>query len=208
MNLVRAGHCLALVASLSLLFGCVSLSMSEEAQWGELLNEDIVDEPIGKKNVWAAGILDFLIPGFGHFYLGEWGSGSGLFISNVFWPLSPFWATPAAVVDTEVVNKRYTVEYYFFGPGRTVIAEKEQEAVFQEAKEYIYFQHQSGRTDITRREVTDFLFLQDFKSEHIQALDWLDLERRTGAHLVEVPSESRDVSAPPTTPSEEPTGSD
>ncbi len=164
--------------------GCTSLTMTEQAEWGHLLQEDVVDEPIKHKNVWAAGILDFLIPGVGHFYLGEMGSGGGLFLSNILWPLSPFWAVPAAVADTRVVNERYTVNYYTFGPGKAEIEKRDKAKVLNRAKEYVRLQMQRGRSSIERSEITEFLFLQDFSSEYILSLNWHELELRTGAKII------------------------
>lgn len=175
--------------------GCVSLSMTEEAEWGRLLTDDIVDEPIKHKNVWAAGILSFVIPGTGHFYLGEWGSGGGLFLSNLLWPLSPFWATPAGVTDTKTVNKRYTVEYYTYGPGKQVVEEKERQKIFGKAKGFVQLRMQNGQKDFSHKEITEFLFLQDYPTQKIMALDWHELELRTGARFA-----GADASEPQQTP--------
>jgi len=163
---------------------CAPLSMNENAQFAELMKEGVVSEPIEHKNVWAAGILDFLIPGVGHFYLGEWGSGGGLFLSNIFWPLSPFWATPAAISDTESVNVRYTVDYYTYGPGRETIAKMQNEKCFAKAKEYVVLQMQHGKNEFSRGEITQYLFLQNFSSSQISALDFTELQLRTGCSVV------------------------
>ena len=164
--------------------GCVSLSMTEEAEWGKLLNEDIVDEPMSHKSPWLAGILSFIIPGVGHFYLGEWGVGGGLFLSNILWPLSVIWGTPAGVIDTKSVNKRYTVNYYTYGPGREVIEAKEREEMFLAAKGYVKLMMQRrGNRQISQSEITDFLFLKDFDRDYITNLDWHELEYRTGAQF-------------------------
>jgi hypothetical protein len=162
---------------------CAPLSMNEQAQYAELLKESVVSEPIDHKNVWAAGILDFLIPGFGHFYLGEWGSGGGLFLSNIFWPLSPFWATPAAVADTDNVNKRYTIEYYILGPGKETIAKMQKEKCFAKAKEYIVFQMQNGKAEFSRVEITQYLYLQNFTSDQVTSLDFTELQQKTGCQI-------------------------
>lgn len=174
--------------SLLLLFalsgGCAPLSMNDHAQYADLMKEGVVSEPIEHKNVWAAGILDFLIPGVGHFYLGEWGSGGGLFLSNIFWPLSPFWATPAAISDTESVNKRYTIEYYKFGPGKEVIAKMQNEKCFAKAREYIALQMQHGKSEFSQGEIAQFLFMQNFTSSQVAALDYTELQLRTGCSIV------------------------
>lgn len=163
---------------------CAPLSMNEHAQYSELMKEGVVSEPIEHKNVWAAGILDFLIPGVGHFYLGEWGSGGGLFLSNIFWPLSPFWATPAAIADTESVNVRYTVDYYTYGPGKEMIAKIQNEKCFAKAREYVVLQMQQGKSEFSRGEITQFLFMQNFSSSQVTALDFTELQLRTGCSIV------------------------
>lgn len=174
---------LSFLLLLALSGACAPLSMSDHAQYAELMKEAVVSEPIEHKNVWAAGILDFLIPGVGHFYLGEWGSGGGLFLSNIFWPLSPFWATPAAISDTESVNKRYTIEYYKYGPGKEMIAKMQKEKCFAKAKEYVVLQMQNGKGEFSRGEITQYLFLQNFTSEQVTSLDFAELQLRTGCQI-------------------------
>lgn len=177
---------LCLVGGLFLQSACAPLSMTEQAKYSELQKEGAVTEPIQHKNVWAAGILDFLVPGFGHFYLGQWGSGGGLFLSNILWPLSPFWATPAAVADTDNANKRYTVEYYTLGPGKEEVAKLKQKKCFAKAKEYIVLGMQNGKKTFSQREISQVLFLDDFSPEEVTSIDWNQLQMVTGCKITKM----------------------
>lgn len=96
--------------------GCIHLSRTEERDWGVLLDRGKLENPIKYKKAWIAGTLDFLIPGTGHLYLNEWTASGVLFLSNIFWPLSAGWGLYAAILDTETVNKKLTIECYQVGP--------------------------------------------------------------------------------------------
>ena len=112
---------LALVCALSST-GCLAhLSMSEEREWGRLLDRGIVQEPIPFKSKGVTGFWSFVIPGVGHFYAGEPGLGVAFFLGNILWPFSPFWTLPAGLQAAEVTNKRRTVEYYKFGANAKVV---------------------------------------------------------------------------------------
>jgi hypothetical protein len=160
--------------------GCAPLTRNEEAQYAEILHDGIIAEPVQKKKTWAAGTLNFLVPGVGHFYLGEWGSGTGLFLSNLLWPLSPFWAAPAAFTATDNVNKRYTIEYFTLGEGKEIIARRKSEKCFENANEYIGLQVQNGKNDLTANEISQYLFLQGCTPETIKGIDWQALQTRGG----------------------------
>lgn len=112
---------LALVCALSST-GCLAhLAMSEERDWGRLLDRGIVQEPIPFKSQGVAGFWSFVIPGVGHFYAGEAGLGVAYFLGNILWPFNPFWTLPAGLQAAEVTNKRRTVEYYKFGAYSNVV---------------------------------------------------------------------------------------
>jgi hypothetical protein len=170
-----------LAANIFFIFGCAPLTKNEEAQYAKLLNEGVVAEPLSKKSRWAAGTLDFIIPGVGHYYLGEWGTGTGLFLSNIFWPLSPFLATPTAVVATENINKRHTVEYFTLGEGKDIVAKKDMEKCYKIANDYIAVQKQNGKNDFTKNEIVQFLFMQNCTSDNVKGIDWNILETKTGS---------------------------
>lgn len=172
--------CVLFIAAIAILnFGCAPLTKNEEIQYAKLLNDEIVSEPISKKSKITAATLSFLIPGVGHFYLGEWGSGTGVFLSNIFWPLSPFWATPTAVEATENINKRHTVEYFTLGEGKKVVAKKNIENCFKMANEYILVQKQNGKNDFTSNEVSQFLLMQNCTPETVKNIDWKVIESKT-----------------------------
>ncbi len=163
--------------------GCAKLTRNEESQYAALLNDGVISEPIAKKSTLAAGTLDFIIPGVGHFYLGEWGTGTGLFLSNILWPLSPFWATPTAVVATDNVNKRHTIEYYTLGEGKEMIANKNKEKCFNKANDYILMQKQNGKNDFSTNEISQYLFMQNCTPEIIKDIDWKVLQEKTEIYL-------------------------
>ena len=81
---------------------------------------------MGTKSPVAAGLLN-VGPGLGNVYLaigtGEkaqiWG-----FVGNLlFWPISVVWGVPQAVIDTPVINKKQTVNFYYAGPGKSKLEE-------------------------------------------------------------------------------------
>jgi len=96
--------------------GCItSLAHVEEREWGRLLDRGVVREPVAFKSQGVAGFWSFVIPGIGHFYVGEPGLGVAYFLGNLLWPLNPFWTLPAGLQACEVTNKRRTIEYYKMG---------------------------------------------------------------------------------------------
>lgn len=106
---------LAIAIALNL-SGCITtLALSEERDWGRLLEKKVVSEPIPFKSKGVAGFWSFLVPGVGHFYVGESGLGVAYFLGNILWPLNPFWTLPAGLQACTVTNKRRTIEYYKFG---------------------------------------------------------------------------------------------
>lgn len=117
---------LALVCALNST-GCLAhLSMSEERDWGRLLDRGVVQEPIRFKSKGWAGFWSFVTPGIGHFYVGEPGLGVAYVLGNLLWPLNPFWTLPAGLQACEVTNKRRTVEYYTIGAHEDTVARLQQ----------------------------------------------------------------------------------
>lgn len=111
----------AVLLSLGLVSGCVSLSHHERDQLAELRAEGItVDRPAGRyeapNKLWVAGVLNIL-PGFGNFYLGTGeGSDSVQWVFGacnlLFWPLSVVWGVPQAIIDANTLNQRDMIYYY------------------------------------------------------------------------------------------------
>src|SRR5262245_17906512 len=83
---VRMLACLAL--ALGVCTACVTPSLSDQVAYGRLVSDGVVREPIPHKSKGIAMALNFLVPGFGHFYLEEFSAGGGIFLCNVVWPLS------------------------------------------------------------------------------------------------------------------------
>lgn len=113
---MRLGRVWALLLCGCLLQGCASMAGYEKAKYRELerdLNQHglpIMEE----KDPILAGVLN-LLPGIGNVYLEQWGP----FVGNLlFWPLSPIWAVPQAVIDSYTINKKETLYFYEFGPGK------------------------------------------------------------------------------------------
>lgn len=113
---MRLERVAALLLCGSLLQGCASMASYEKAKYKELerdLNQHglpIMEE----KDPILAGVLN-LLPGIGNAYLEQWGP----FVGNLlFWPLSPVWGVPQAVIDSYTINKKETLYFYEFGPGK------------------------------------------------------------------------------------------
>lgn len=112
----RVGVILLAIVCLVNTTGCLaSLSLSEERQWGRLLDKQVVREPIRFKSKGWAGFWSAVVPGIGHFYVGEEGLGVAYLLGNLLWPLNIFWTIPAGLQATAVTNKRRTVEYFTMG---------------------------------------------------------------------------------------------
>ncbi len=116
----------AACALLCLLFlaSCSTLTPMEKNMVEELDAKGLAVPREEYKKPSAAGALN-LLPGFGNFYLaygtkegGQWVFG---FMNMAFWPFSIVWSVPEAYIDASTVNKKLTVEYYVFGPGREEI---------------------------------------------------------------------------------------
>jgi hypothetical protein len=169
----------------------MSLSKVEESEYAALLSEGVIESPIKHKRKGVTATIDFIIPGFGHlFYLGEQ-SGASLFLSNILWPFSAFWGAYAGVVDTDVVNRRHTIEYYLYGEGKQELDRTRMERTFEQALRFVEIQQQSGRQEVARGEVTAALTIAGAKPEHIHDLDWSSLEARSGVRI------TAEISAPP-----------
>lgn len=175
---------MVLLIAIVMLTGCSSLKPIESRHYYELVDDGVITKPIEHKNIWAASILNFLIPGVGHYYLEEWGAGTGLLVSNIFWPLSPIWATPAAMIDTRNVNKRYTLEHYLYGNGKSVVTKMEKEKCFKKAIAYVQLQQQVDRNDISKGELVQYLIMQEFALECIMSIDLAEIQTKTNCQIV------------------------
>lgn len=112
----KIGALLACVLCFTQTTGCITtLSLSEERDWGRLLEKEVVREPIPFKSKGLAGFWSVLIPGIGHFYAGEPGWGITYFLGNLLWPINIAWTLPAGIQAASVTNKRRTIEYYTLG---------------------------------------------------------------------------------------------
>jgi hypothetical protein len=103
------------------LTGCISLSQTEKTKLAELQAQGIRVPEETTKHPGAAGALNIL-PGFGNFYLAigtneseQWIVG---FMNLLFWPLSILWGIPEAAIDANTINKRETIYFYEYGPGK------------------------------------------------------------------------------------------
>lgn len=106
------------------LVSCTTLNSMEKAKIAELELKGIKVPHEEVKNPGAAGALNIL-PGFGNFYLAvgtdeseHWLYG---FLNLLLWPISVVWGVPEAAIDAANINKRNTVYYYSFGPGKDTL---------------------------------------------------------------------------------------
>ena len=121
--MTRTGSCIFLLLLVTL-SGCSSMASYEKAKYMELKHElDYAGLPImEEKEPILAGALN-LLPGVGNAYLEQWGP----FVGNLlFWPLSPIWGVPQAVIDAHTINKKETLYFYEFGPGKARLAEAKE----------------------------------------------------------------------------------
>ena len=107
-----------------LLASCSTLTPMEKNLIEELDARGLAVPKEEYKRPSAAGALN-LLPGFGNFYLaygtregGQWVYG---LVNMALWPLSIAWSVPEAYIDASTLNKKLTVDYYVFGPGRDEI---------------------------------------------------------------------------------------
>lgn len=98
--------------SLLLITGCSSLNPAEQQQVMKLKNLGIQEDSLGTKSPVAAGVLN-LLPGGGNFYLGQTGPAIG---NLLFWPISPIWGVPQAIMDAKTINTKETIAYYNYNP--------------------------------------------------------------------------------------------
>ncbi|HEY4707857.1 MAG: hypothetical protein A2054_06200 [Deltaproteobacteria bacterium GWA2_55_10] len=109
------------VLSLLMLASCSSLS-TMETNMTEIIDSKGYSAPSEKlKDPTTAAALNVL-PGFGNFYL-AYGTKDGDhwvygLVNMALWPYSIIWSVPEAYIDAPTVNKKVTVDYYVFGPGR------------------------------------------------------------------------------------------
>lgn len=125
----------AAVLCLFLLSSCATLEPMEKGMIKELDARGIAVPREEYKSPQTAGALN-LLPGFGNFYL-AYGSRDGDqwilgFVNMALWPVSIAWSVPSAYIDAPVVNKKLTVQYYIFGPGREEL--KDTLGVFEHAQ--------------------------------------------------------------------------
>lgn len=109
-----------LLVVVTLLQGCASMGHYEKVRYRELKRElDVAGLPVmEEKDPILAGALN-LLPGIGNAYLEQWGP----FVANLlFWPISAVWAVPQAVIDANTINKKETIYFYEYGPGKSRLA--------------------------------------------------------------------------------------
>ena len=116
-----------LVCLISLAFvfsatGCAAhLTRGEEMRWGILMQKSGIYNPIPFKSKPVTTVWSVVIPGTGHFYVGEAGLGVVYFLGNILWPINILWTVPGGVQAAEVVNKRRTIDYYQTGAYSDVV---------------------------------------------------------------------------------------
>ena len=110
---------LAVLASLCLSSGCISLSHQEHEFLTELEACGISKTDQAIRGPEVAGALA-MIPGAGNFYLAantwaswQWLVGAG---NILFFPWSLVWTIPQVMVDANTINMRETVHYYRYNP--------------------------------------------------------------------------------------------
>ncbi len=105
-----------------LLTSCSSLNPAEKQQVLKLKSLGIKEDSLGTNSAAVAGALN-LLPGGGNFYLGQTGAGIG---NLLFWPISPIWGVPQAMIDAKTINTKETLAYYNYNPeGKKEIAKRE-----------------------------------------------------------------------------------
>lgn len=105
-----------------LLTSCSSLNPAEKQQVLKLKSLGIKEDSLGTNSAGVAGALN-LLPGIGNFYLGQTGAGIG---NLLFWPISPIWGVPQAMIDAKTINTKETLAYYNYNPeGKKEIARRE-----------------------------------------------------------------------------------
>lgn len=119
-----------LVCAVLLLSSCAGLSSWEKARLAELEYQGVKVPHEDRKSPVAAGLLNIL-PGAGNVYLAvgteetyEWLSA---LVNALTWPWSIIWGVPEGVIDARVINKRYSIHYYTYGPGAVLLRHKDDE---------------------------------------------------------------------------------
>ncbi len=115
---------LVVIAGL-LLQGCSSMASYEKVKYTELKHElDQYGLPQTEEKEPVMAVVLNLLPGFGNAYLEQWGP----FVGNLlFWPLSVVWGVPQAYIDANTINKKETLYFYEFGPGKDRLANAKNE---------------------------------------------------------------------------------
>jgi hypothetical protein len=187
-RVTRAGLRLAhLVLVLAGTTACLTPSLSDQVAYGKLVSDGVVTTPIPHKSKGLAMTLNFVVPGTGHVYLEEFSAALGIFVCNVGWPLSIALGVQAAREDTDVVNQRYTVNYYLYGPGRPQRERAETARASELALKYLDAQFRAGRAEVEQREVTDMLLRAGFAPAPVAALDWRALETTSSIRILTQP---------------------
>ncbi len=115
----------------TILQGCVSFRTYQQREYTQLEHElnaaGLSTRQV--KNPKKAGLLNIL-PGIGNTYLGQW----GMFAVNLItWPFSIVWGIPQAMIDAENINKKETLYWYTFGPGKQQLLSIKRESDVEHA---------------------------------------------------------------------------
>ncbi len=115
----RATILVGVLVMMLFLTGCVSLSSQDRRQLRELKGYGISPDEQQLKHPGLAGALNIL-PGIGNFYLAagteesaQWAFG---ILNLLVWPYSILWGVPQAAIDAGTINKKATIEYYYYDP--------------------------------------------------------------------------------------------
>lgn len=118
---------IALVCLSFAMVSCTTLTSTEKHRIAELESQGVMVPHEEIKNPGLAGALNVL-PGVGNFYLAvgtneseHWLYG---FLNLLAWPTSIAWGVPEAIIDASTINKRETVFYYSYGPGKDQLNKK------------------------------------------------------------------------------------
>jgi TM2 domain-containing membrane protein YozV len=120
----RLTACLVTCLAIS---GCVSISIEEERYYAQYMASDRRPLGVSEKSSVAASVLNFLLPGVGHLYLGEPGWAALHFVFGLWtWPIGGVVSAIAAGIDAEVVNKKLIAHGYMLWLGQGQQQEQQQ----------------------------------------------------------------------------------
>ncbi|MBI5644414.1 MAG: hypothetical protein HY954_13195 [Deltaproteobacteria bacterium] len=118
---------IALVCLSFAMISCTTLTSTEKHRIAELESQGVRVPHEEIKSPGLAGALNIL-PGVGNFYLAigtneseHWLYG---FLNLLAWPTSIAWGVPEAAIDASTINKRETVYFYTYGPGKEALNKK------------------------------------------------------------------------------------